>query len=249
MKKTARPTLFSAFGRRDLRSLLHPQKALDPYFGGGRCARRGGVGLVHFAEPELGIAGHRGEPRAEPEGEAGEAAPGRRHHGAGWPRRGCRCAAAMCARTSATCRSTRACVPRWRCRWKFAGRSLGLLNVDSTEVDAFSATDEERLIDMALEAAKWLELAWEIDQLRLKSRQLTSLVDTAQMIISEKQCRRDPGAGHSADLAADEGADLRDLSAQRRYFRADPARLPWRQRGLSRQAEPAHGGLAARQRG
>jgi signal transduction histidine kinase len=65
------------------------------------------------------------------------------------------------------------------------GQVLGLLNVDSTKINAFSATDEARLIDMASEAAQWLELAWEIDQLRLKSRQLTSLVDIAQMIISE----------------------------------------------------------------
>ena len=65
------------------------------------------------------------------------------------------------------------------------GQIVGVLNVDSTTVDAFSATDEARLVDMASEAAKWLELAWEIDQLRLKSRQLTTLVDTAQMIISE----------------------------------------------------------------
>src|SRR5277367_3702428 len=65
------------------------------------------------------------------------------------------------------------------------GQVVGLLNVDSVKVDAFSATDEARLIDMALEAAQWLELAWEIDQLRLKSRQLASLVDTAQIIISE----------------------------------------------------------------
>ena len=65
------------------------------------------------------------------------------------------------------------------------GQVVGLLNVDSTNVDAFSATDEARLVDMASEAAQWLELAWEIDQLRLKSGQLTSLVDIAQMIISE----------------------------------------------------------------
>ena len=65
------------------------------------------------------------------------------------------------------------------------GQVVGLLNVDSTTVDAFSQRDEERLVDMASEAAQWLELAWEIDQLRLKSRQLTSLVDIGQMIISE----------------------------------------------------------------
>ena len=65
------------------------------------------------------------------------------------------------------------------------GQVVGLLNVDSIKVNAFSATDEARLGDMALEAAQWLELAWEIDQLRLKGRQLTSLVNIAQMIISE----------------------------------------------------------------
>jgi len=65
------------------------------------------------------------------------------------------------------------------------GQVVGLLNVDSTKPNAFSGTDEERLVDMASEAASWLDLAWEIDQLRLKGRQLTSLVDIAQMIISE----------------------------------------------------------------
>ena len=76
------------------------------------------------------------------------------------------------------------------------GQVVGLLNVDSTEIDAFSEADEERMVDMASEAAKWLELAWEIDQLRLKSRQLTSLVNTAQMITALHGLR-----GNDADRA------------------------------------------------
>lgn len=65
------------------------------------------------------------------------------------------------------------------------GTVVGVLNVDSKEVGAFSGEDEKRLIDFAAEAAKWLELAWEIDQMRLKGTQLTSLLNMGRMIISE----------------------------------------------------------------
>lgn len=65
------------------------------------------------------------------------------------------------------------------------GTVVGVLNVDSTLVDAFNEEDEKRLLDFAAEAAKWLDLAWEIDQMRIKGLQLSSLLNMGRMIISE----------------------------------------------------------------
>ncbi len=65
------------------------------------------------------------------------------------------------------------------------GQVVGILNVDSANIDAFSSDDELSLNEMAQEAAQWLELAWEIDQLRIKSRQLSQLVDIGHDIIAE----------------------------------------------------------------
>ncbi len=65
------------------------------------------------------------------------------------------------------------------------GNVAGVLNVDSNRVGAFSELDETRLLAFAAEASKWLELAWEIDQMRIKGLQLSSLLNMGQMIISE----------------------------------------------------------------
>ncbi len=67
------------------------------------------------------------------------------------------------------------------------GQIVGLLNVDSKKVDAFSETDEARLVDAWPPRRRGGRGAGVGDRarLRLKSRQLTSLVDTAQLIISE----------------------------------------------------------------
>lgn len=65
------------------------------------------------------------------------------------------------------------------------GTVAGVLNVDSTRVSAFSEVDEKRLLDFAAEASKWLALAWEIDQMRIKGQQLSSLLNMGQMIVSE----------------------------------------------------------------
>ncbi len=110
------------------------------------------------------------------------------------------------------------------------GQIVGLLNVDSKQVDAFSATDEERLVDMASEAAKWLELAWEIDQLRLKSRQLTSPGQTAQMIISENNVDEilEQITVQTSRLMKARVCSI--FFAERRRLGTDPARLP-RRRG------------------
>jgi signal transduction histidine kinase len=184
MKKTTLPTLFSDLRRRDLRTLLHPQKALDRILAAAVRSTRAHSGSFILVNPNSGLldieASHGLSERAKRvklrpgEGITGWVATTGKPLRTGDVREEKRYIA-----INAKIRSEMAVPVEMR------GQVIGLLNVDSTEVDAFSATDEARLVDMASEAAKWLELAWEIDQLRLKSRQLTSLVDTAQLILSE----------------------------------------------------------------
>ncbi len=181
MKQT---TLFSDLRRRDLRTLLHPQKALDRILAAAVRSTRADSGSFILINPNTGLldieASHGLSERAKKvklrpgEGITGWVATTGKPLRTGDVRNEKRYVA-----INAKIRSEMAVPVEMR------GQVVGLLNVDSTNVDAFSATDEARLIDMASEAAQWLELAWEIDQLRLKSRQLTSLVDIAQMIISE----------------------------------------------------------------
>jgi signal transduction histidine kinase len=184
MKNATRPTLFSDLRRRDLRTLLHPQKALDRILAAAVRSTRADSGSFILVNPNSGLldieASHGLSERAKRvklrpgEGITGWVATTGKPLRTGDVREEKRYVA-----INAKVRSEMAVPVEMR------GQVVGLLNVDSTEVDAFSATDEARLVDMASEAAKWLELAWEIDQLRLKSRQLTSLVDTAQLILSE----------------------------------------------------------------
>jgi len=178
------PTLFSGLRRRDLRTLLHPQKALDRILAAAVRSTRAESGSFILVNPNSGLldieASHGLSERAKRvklrpgEGITGWVATTGKPLRSGDVREEKRYVA-----INAKVRSEMAVPVEMR------GQVVGLLNVDSTNVDAFSATDEARLVDMASEAAKWLELAWEIDQLRLKGRQLTSLVDTAQKIISE----------------------------------------------------------------
>jgi len=184
LKKTARPTLFSAFGRRDLRTLLHPQKALDRILAAAVRSTRAESGSFILLNPNTGLLDIEASHGLSEKAKRVKLRPGEGITGwvatTGQPlRTGDVRADKRYVSISARIRSEMA-VPV-----EIRGQIVGLLNVDSTKVDAFSATDEDVLVDMASEAARWLELAWEIDQLRLKSRQLTSLVDTAQMIISE----------------------------------------------------------------
>jgi len=184
MKKTARPTLFSALGRRDLRTLLHPQKALDRILAAAVRSTRAESGSFILLNPNSGLLDIEASHGLSEKAKRVKLGPGEGITGwvatTGQPLR------------SGDVREDKRYVsinPRTRSEMaapvEIRGQIVGVLNVDSTKVDAFSGTDEARLVDMASEAAKWLELTWEIDQLRLKSRQLTSLVDTAQMIISE----------------------------------------------------------------
>ncbi len=183
-KKISRATLFADLRRRDLRTLLHPQKALDRILAATVRSTRADSGSFILINPNTGLldieAGHGLSERAKKvklkpgEGITGWVATTGKPLRTGDVRKEKRYVS-----INAKVRSEMAVPVEMR------GQVVGLLNVDSTKINAFSATDEARLIDMASEAAQWLELAWEIDQLRLKSRQLTSLVDIAQMIISE----------------------------------------------------------------
>jgi signal transduction histidine kinase len=184
MKKPARPTIFTDLRRRDLRTLLHPQKALDRILAAAVRSTRAESGSFILVNPNSGLLDIEASHGLSEKAKRVKLRPGEGITGwvatTGLPLR------------SGDVREDKRYVsinPRVRSEMavpvEIRGQVVGLLNVDSTSVDAFSATDEARLVDMASEAAKWLELAWEIDQLRLKSRQLTSLVDTAQLIISE----------------------------------------------------------------
>jgi signal transduction histidine kinase len=178
------PSVLSGLRRRDLRTLLHPQKALDRILAAAVRSTRANSGSFILINPNTGFldieASHNLSERARRvklrpgEGITGWVATTGKPLRTGDVREEKRYVS-----INARVRSEMAVPVEMR------GQVVGLLNVDSTQVDAFSARDEERLIDMALEAAQWLELAWEIDQLRLKGRQLTSLVDIAQMIIAE----------------------------------------------------------------
>ena len=182
--KTSRATLFSELRRRDLRTLLHPQKAIDRILAAAVRSTRADCGSFILINPNsgfldieasLGLSEKAKRVKLRPgEGITGWVATTGKPLRTGDVRNEKRYVA-----ISARVRSEMAVPVEMR------GQVVGLLNVDSKQVDAFSETDEALLVDMASEAAQWLELAWEMDLLRQKGRQLTSLVDIAQMIISE----------------------------------------------------------------
>ena len=184
MKKTPRPTLFSELRRRNLRTLLHPQKAIDRILAAAVRSTQADSGSFILINPNSGLldieASHGLSEKAKRvklkpgEGITGWVATTGKPWRTGDVRREKRYVS-----ISASVRSEMAVPVEMR------GQVVGLLNVDSKKIDAFTEADEVRLCGMASEAAQWLELAWEMDQLRVKGRQLTSLVDTAQMIISE----------------------------------------------------------------
>lgn len=64
------------------------------------------------------------------------------------------------------------------------GQLMGVLNVDSDRRDAFTAADEELLIALAQHSARVLHNVWLLEKLRQKSRQLETLVEVGQTIVS-----------------------------------------------------------------
>jgi signal transduction histidine kinase len=178
------PSLLSGLRRRDLRTLLHPQKALDRILAAAVRSTRADSGSFILINPNTGFLDIEASHNLSQRARRVKLRPGEGI--TGWV-----ATTGKALRTGDVREEKRYVSINARVRSEMAvpvemrGQVVGLLNVDSTQVNAFSARDEERLIDMALEAAQWLELAWEIDQLRLKGKQLTSLVDIGQMIIAE----------------------------------------------------------------
>ena len=64
------------------------------------------------------------------------------------------------------------------------GEIRGVLNVDSDRLDAFSASDQEVLEELAAQAAKVIHNTWLYEQLRLKARLFETLVSVGQTINS-----------------------------------------------------------------
>lgn len=64
------------------------------------------------------------------------------------------------------------------------GETRGVLNVDSDSVAAFSAQDEELLVELATQAAKVIHNTWMYEQLRLKARLFETLTSVGQAINS-----------------------------------------------------------------
>ena len=184
MKKASRPTLFSELRRRDLRTLLHPQKAIDRILAAAVRSTRADGGSFVLINPNTGLLDIEASQGLSERAKRTKLKPGEGITGwvatTGKPlRTGDVRKEKRYVSISARVRSEMAVPVEMR------GQVVGLLNVDSRQVEAFDEADEERLVGMAFEAAQWLELAWEMDQLRVKGHQLTSLVDIAQMLISE----------------------------------------------------------------
>jgi len=64
------------------------------------------------------------------------------------------------------------------------GALIGVLNVDSTRRDAFSAEDEELLVAIAHQSAQVIQNSWLYQAVAHNARQLESLVSVAQSILS-----------------------------------------------------------------
>jgi signal transduction histidine kinase len=67
------------------------------------------------------------------------------------------------------------------------GQVIGILNVDSSIPGAFTEKEEKELVQFARQASESIRLSWEINQLRVRSEQLETLVDMGQTIISQDQ--------------------------------------------------------------
>jgi signal transduction histidine kinase len=82
------------------------------------------------------------------------------------------------------------------------GQVMGVLNVDSDRVHAFSEADEELLVALARHSARVLHNAWLLETLRLKTRQLETLVAVGQTIVSA------PSLDETLRLITAQGAKL-----------------------------------------
>jgi signal transduction histidine kinase len=66
-----------------------------------------------------------------------------------------------------------------------AGQVIGILNVESLKINAFTEAHEKALVAWAAESSEWLQVVWEVNHLRTKVRQLEVLADMGQVIVSQ----------------------------------------------------------------
>lgn len=64
------------------------------------------------------------------------------------------------------------------------GQVMGVLNVDSDRTDAFREADQELLVALAQHSARVLHNAWLLEKLKQKTRQLETLFEVGQTIVS-----------------------------------------------------------------
>src|SRR3984957_20152487 len=158
MKRSTQISLFSGLRRRDLRSLLHPQKALDRILAAAVRSTRADSGSFILVNPNTGLLDIEASHNLSERAKRVKLRPGEGI--TGWV-----ATTGKPLRTGDVRKEKRYVSINPRVRSEMAvpvemrGQVVGLLNVDSKETDAFSETDEERLIDLASEAAQWLELA------------------------------------------------------------------------------------------
>ncbi len=65
------------------------------------------------------------------------------------------------------------------------GRILGIINLDSNEIDHFSEEHQDQMTGLAMEAAEWLSHGWELLNLRGRDQQLHTLVQMGRTIGSQ----------------------------------------------------------------
>jgi len=72
---------------------------------------------------------------------------------------------------------------------EIGGQVIGILNMSSSQVAAFTEEHERQLVKWSEEAVSWLRVAWEVGRLRSGSMQLESLVNIGQAIVSQEEKR------------------------------------------------------------
>src|ERR1043165_8735575 len=104
------------------------------------------------------------------------------------------------------------------------GEVRGVLNMDSDRLEAFTASDQESLEALAVQAARVIHNTWLYEQLRLKARLFESLVSVGQTINSTlnldealkvitREATQLMGAKMGSVLLLDQSRDWLDLRA------------------------------------
>lgn len=178
------PSLMEGFRLRDLRLLLDPQRALQRILSTAARATRADAGSFVLINPNTGLLDIEASIGLSLRAKKIKLRPGEGI--TGWV-----ASTGKPMRISDVQLEPKYIAANPRVRSELAvpveirGGIVGVLNVDSTQVDAFTENDETQLLNFAEQAAKWLELAWKIDQMRVKDQQLSSLLNMGRMIISE----------------------------------------------------------------